>query len=97
MDDDAPGDAIPVVMYATGGCIFCFLARRLLKHKGVVFQEIRVDRDPEQWDVMEARSGRHTVPQVFAGERHLGGYTDLAALDREGALDEALGLSGPGN
>lgn len=95
--DDAPGDAVPVVMYATGGCVFCLLARRLLKKKGVAFQEIRVDRDPEQWDVMEARSGRHTVPQVFAGERHLGGYSDLAELDRAGELDAALGCARPGD
>ncbi|EHQ51304.1 glutaredoxin [Ectothiorhodospira sp. PHS-1] len=68
------------------------LARRLLKGKGVSFEEIRVDKDPVQREVMERRSGRETVPQVFAGDRHLGGYTDLVALDREGELDALLGL-----
>ncbi|MCG5499687.1 glutaredoxin [Ectothiorhodospira sp. A-7Y] len=70
------------------------LARRLLRSKGVSFEEIRVDRDPVQREVMEQRSGRETVPQVFAGDRHLGGYTDLVALDRQGELDALLGLDG---
>ncbi|MBK1672870.1 glutaredoxin 3 [Ectothiorhodospira shaposhnikovii] len=79
-------------MYGTGSCAFCMLARRLLKGKGVSFDEIRVDQDPAQRELMERRSGRETVPQVFAGDRHLGGYTDLVELDRRGELDVLLGL-----
>ncbi|WP_371259004.1 glutaredoxin 3 [Ectothiorhodospira sp. BSL-9] len=91
MTDSSP-KPMTVVMYGTGWCAFCMMARRLLRGKGVEFQEIRIDHDPEQRRVMEERSGRHTVPQVFAGEDHLGGYTDLVELDQRGELDERLGL-----
>ncbi len=83
---------IQIVMYATGACPYCARARQLLSRKGVSFDEIRVDHDPGKWDEMEERSGRDTVPQVFAGDRHLGGFDDLVELDMDGELDTALGL-----
>lgn len=79
-------------MYATATCPYCTRARRLLDRKGVPFTEIPVDRDPTQWDLMYERSRRDTVPQVFVGDQHLGGYDDLARLDARGQLDPLLGL-----
>lgn len=83
-----------VVMYSTGWCPYCERARNLLARKGVSFQEIKIDEDPTQRDLMLQRSGgRRTVPQIFVGERHVGGFDDLAALDRAGELDKLLGNS----
>jgi glutaredoxin 3 len=80
-----------VVMYSTGVCPFCLMAERLLKSKGVEqIEKIRVDLQPERRDEMIERTGRRTVPQIYVGERHVGGYDDLAALDRAGGLDTLL-------
>ena len=81
-----------IIGYSTGFCPYCIRAKRLLTHKGVRFFEIRVDCDPEQWVAMERRSGRNTVPQIFIGEGHIGGYYDMAALDRQGRLDGMLNV-----
>jgi glutaredoxin 3 len=81
-----------IVMYSTTWCGYCHRARGLLERKGVGVQEIKVDEDPSQREVMVQKSGgRRTVPQIFIGERHVGGYDDLAALDRAGELDKLLG------
>ena len=76
-----------VLMYSTRFCPFCMMARRLLDAKGVDYEEIPVDSDAEQRREMQRISGRHTVPQVFIGERHVGGYEDLAAAEQAGQLD----------
>lgn len=83
----------PVVIYTSAFCPYCAWARRMLSGKGVAFEEIRVDRDPSQRDVMEERSGRTSVPQIFIGDAHVGGFDDMVALDREGRLDPMLGLA----
>jgi glutaredoxin 3 len=83
-----------VVIYTSAFCPYCSWARRMLSQKGVEFEEIRVDRDPEQRALMVTRSGRTSVPQIFIGDLHVGGYDDMAALDREGRLDPLLGLAG---
>ena len=81
-----------VVMYSTGWCPYCERARELLARKGISVQEIDIDEDPAQREVMLQRSGgRRTVPQIFIGERHVGGFDDLAALERAGELDKLLG------
>ena len=81
-----------VTMYATGWCPYCDRARGLLQRKGVPFSEVKVDEDPAQRDTMLRRSGgRRTVPQIFIGDRHVGGFDDLYALDRAGELDKLLG------
>jgi glutaredoxin 3 len=81
-----------VTMYATGWCPYCDRARGLLQRKGVVYREITVDEDPTQRDTMLKRSGgRRTVPQIFIGDRHVGGFDDLYALDKAGELDQLLG------
>lgn len=83
-----------IVMYSTAFCGYCQRARNLLERKGVDVREIKVDEDPKERTTMLERSGgRRTVPQIFIGERHVGGYDDLAALDRSGELDKLLGLA----
>ena len=80
-----------ILMYSTGVCPFCMMAERLLKSKGVAeIEKIRVDLEPERRAEMMQRTGRRTVPQIYVGERHVGGYDDLAALDRAGGLDPLL-------
>lgn len=81
-------------MYATGVCPYCQMAERLLRSKGVTeIEKIRVDLDPAQRELMMERTGRRTVPQIYVGDRHVGGYDDLAALDRAGELDPLLGAA----
>ena len=79
-----------VVMYCTRFCPYCISADRLLTHKGVPINKIAVDHDPDMWAKMEKLTGRHTVPQIFIGDHHVGGYDDLAALERDGELDALL-------
>jgi glutaredoxin 3 len=80
-----------VTVYSTGWCPYCDRAKGLLKRKGVAYREIDVDHAPDQREVMEQRSGRMTVPQIFIGDQHVGGSDDLHALERAGRLDALLG------
>lgn len=81
----------PVEIYTTPFCGFCHAAKRLLAGKGVSFSEIDVSARPaDRQAMMERANGRHTVPQIFIGGRHVGGYSDLSALDRAGKLDPML-------
>ncbi|MCC2597711.1 glutaredoxin 3 [Pusillimonas sp. MFBS29] len=76
-----------VTMYSTGVCPYCVRAEMLLKQRGVTeIQKIRIDQDPQQRAIMMERTGRRTVPQIYIGETHVGGYDDLAALDRADGL-----------
>jgi glutaredoxin 3 len=80
-----------VVMYSTAVCPFCVMAERLLKAKGIgEIEKIRVDLEPRRRQEMMDRTGRRTVPQIYVGERHIGGFDDLSALDRAGGLDPLL-------
>lgn len=79
-----------VVLYTTRFCPYCTRARALLVRKGVEFNDIPVDADPERRAEMQARSGRRTVPQIWIGDYHVGGFDELAALELEGSLDELL-------
>jgi glutaredoxin 3 len=79
-----------VLMYATAACPFCQSAERLLVAKGAEIEKIRVDLAPERRAEMTQKSGRHTVPQIWIGSRHVGGCDDLYALEREGKLDPLL-------
>ncbi len=83
--------AVNVVMYGTRFCPYCMFARRLFKRKGVAFKEIKVS-GRKLWDELEQKSGRNTVPQIFINDESLGGYDDIAALDRKGELDQKLGI-----
>jgi glutaredoxin 3 len=82
--------AAKVVMYATAWCPYCVRARELLESKKVDYEVIDVDRDPALRQEMMARSNRHTVPQIFIGDVHVGGCDDLHALNAKGGLDPLL-------
>lgn len=87
--------AATVVMYATRYCPYCIRARQLLQAKSISIKEIDVDSDPTLWQTMTERSGRETVPQIFIDGLHIGGYDDMAALERAGKLDALLFNSMP--
>jgi len=80
-----------VVIYTKSWCPYCSAAKDLLQRKGVAFQEIEITgRSDLRDEMVERAAGRTTVPQIFIGERHVGGCDDLYALDREGKLDQML-------
>ena len=85
-------------MYSTGACPFCQRAEMLLKSKGVTaIDKIRVDLEPARRVEMMEKTGRRTVPQIYIGETHVGGFEELAALDRAGRLDGLLRGEPPAN
>ncbi|GGP23384.1 glutaredoxin 3 [Silvimonas iriomotensis] len=76
-----------VVMYSTGVCPYCMMAERLLSQRGVTtIEKVRIDLEAGRKEEMMARTGRRTVPQIFIGDTHVGGFDDLSALDRAGGL-----------
>ena len=78
-------------MYSTAVCPFCVRAEKLLNSKGVTdIEKIRVDLDPRQREEMINKTGRRTVPQIYIGDRHVGGFEELAALEHAGKLDSLL-------
>lgn len=80
-----------VVMYTTATCPYCLHAKQLLANKGITqIEEIRVDLEPSGREHMIEKTGRRTVPQIYIDEFHVGGFDDLAALDRAGKLDSLL-------
>lgn len=79
-----------VTVYTKQNCPFCVRAKRLLEKKGVAFEEISVEGDDELRTWLVQRTGQMTVPQIFAGDRSLGGFSDVDALEREGKLDPIL-------
>lgn len=83
---------VNIVMYTMWFCPYCMLARRLLKRKGVIFKEISVSGRKKTWAEMEQRSGGNTLPQILINDEPMGGYDDIAALNRKGELDQKLGL-----
>ena len=83
-----------VKMYTTAVCPYCVRAKQILKSKGVEhIEEVRIDTDPTARAHMMESTGRRTVPQIFIGETHVGGYDDLAALDARGGLMPLLGAA----
>jgi len=79
-----------VTMYTTAVCPYCQMAERLLIAKGAQIEKVRVDLDPQRRMEMMEKTGRRTVPQIYVGDTHVGGYDDLSALDRAGTLDDLL-------
>jgi len=80
-----------ITMYSTGVCPYCQMAERLLRSKGIsAIDKVRVDLEPERRVEMMEKTGRRTVPQIYIGDTHVGGYEELAALERAGSLDELL-------
>lgn len=84
------GPMKPVKIYLTAWCPFCLQARSLLDRKGVAYEAIDVDGDLATRRWLREVTGQRTVPQIFIGEEPIGGYTELAALDRNGDLDLKL-------
>lgn len=82
------------LMYTTAVCPYCQMAERLLTAKGVEIDKVRIDLDPARRSEMMEKTGRRTVPQIYIGDTHVGGYDDLAALDRAGKLDPLLQSGG---
>lgn len=81
-----------VTIYTRQFCGYCTAAKALLADKGIPFTEIDAGRDPEKRNEMMQRSGRFTYPQIFVGARHVGGYTDIHALNASGELDSLLAV-----
>ncbi|MCY4420101.1 MAG: glutaredoxin 3 [Gammaproteobacteria bacterium] len=79
-----------VVIYSGNRCAYCNAAKRLLDSKKVEYTEINVDEDPVRREEMMTRTQRQTVPQIFIGEQHVGGFDDLSELNQSGGLDELL-------
>jgi glutaredoxin 3 len=79
-----------VLMYATRFCPYCVRARQMLDSKGVTYQEINVDNRPDLRAQMREKSGRHTVPQIWVGDTHVGGFDDMWLLEQSGVLDTLL-------
>ncbi len=85
-----------VVMYCTEVCPYCQRAERLLTKKGVPIHKIDVSGDPARWDEMMDKTGRDTVPQIFIGDVHVGGFDDMVELEMDGELDPLLEKVGQG-
>ena len=81
-----------IKVYSGNLCPYCNAAKKLLESKGVTYEEINVDGDPAMREQMEQLSQRTSVPQIFIGDTHVGGFDDLAELNREGKLNAMLGL-----
>ena len=79
-----------VTLYTTDTCPYCRSAKSLLASKGATMHEINIQREPGKLEEMLERSGRRSVPQIFIGDAHIGGFDDLAKLDRQGALMSML-------
>ncbi|MBT8149673.1 MAG: glutaredoxin 3 [Pseudomonadales bacterium] len=79
-----------ITVYSSSLCGYCHAAKRLLQSKDLEFDEVLVDRQPQLRAEVMRKSGQRTVPQIWIGETHVGGYTDLAALEQSGELDRLL-------
>jgi len=89
-------DETRVTVYGDEHCAYCAAARMLFTRKGVRFEDVLVSRDAERLAEMRARSGRDSVPQIFVGDRHVGGFDELSSLDKSGELDKLLAEPGGG-
>ncbi len=85
----------PVTIYTRGWCSYCAAAKALLGKKGVAYDEIDIERVPgARAEMLDRAMGRTSVPQIFIGETHVGGYDDISAIERRGQLDAMLGRGG---
>jgi len=91
---DTATDGPAITLYTTAICPYCVAAKNFLKSKGRHWNEVRIDLDPEERDRMIARARRTSVPQIFIGETHVGGYDDMMALHRAGKLEPLLAGAG---
>ena len=79
-----------ITLYSTAICPYCVAAKNFLKSKGLQWQEVRIDTDPVQRELMQQRTRRTSVPQIFVGDTHVGGYDDMMALHRAGKFEPLL-------
>lgn len=90
-----PGAGPQITLYSTAVCPYCVAAKNFLKSKGQDWTEVRIDLDPAEREKMVARTRRTSVPQIFVGEVHVGGYDDMMALHRAGRLEPLLAGQAP--
>ncbi len=81
-----------VEIFTSGNCPYCGWTKRLLDKKGAAYEELRVDTDAANREKLAQRTSHTSVPQIFIGDTHVGGYQDMVELDREGGLDKLLNL-----
>lgn len=91
MNDSTSTQHAPITLYTSAVCGYCVAAKNFLKSRGLEWTEVRIDLDPAERERMVERAGRTSVPQIFIGETHVGGYDDLVKLQREGGLEGLLG------
>ena len=89
-----PALSPPITVYTSAMCGYCVAAKNFLRSKGLQWNEIRVDLDPAERERMMSRARRTSVPQIFVGDVHVGGYDDMMALHREGKLEPLLAGQG---
>ena len=89
-------DDTRVTVYGDEHCAYCAAARMLFTRKGIRFEDIVVSKDADRLAEMQARSGRHSVPQIFVGDKHIGGFNELSSLEKSGELDKLLTDPGGG-
>ena len=89
-DTQAPTTTPIITIYSTAVCPYCVMAKNFLKSKGHAWTEVRIDMEPEAREKMVAMTKRTSVPQIFIGETHVGGYDDMMALHRQGKLEPLL-------
>jgi glutaredoxin 3 len=85
-----PGATPKITLYTSAACGYCVAAKKFLRSKGLSWDEVRIDLDPAERERMVARARRTSVPQIFVGDIHVGGYEDLMALHRAGKLEPLL-------
>src|SRR5690606_36626365 len=90
MNDESRGAQPPITLYTSAICGYCVAAKNFLRSRGLEWEEVRIDLDPAERERMVARTRRSTVPQIFVGEVHVGGYDDMMALHRAGKFDAML-------
>ena len=91
----AEPSAVPITVYTSAMCGYCVAAKNFLRSKGLQWTEVRIDQDPAERERMLERARRTSVPQIFIGETHVGGYDDMMALHRAGKLDALLSGDAP--
>lgn len=96
MPDPSPAAKPEIILYTTAICPYCVAAKNFLKSKGQSWTEVRIDLDPAEREKMMARARRTSVPQIFVGQTHVGGYDDMIALHRAGGLEPLLAGQGGG-
>lgn len=94
LSDTHASTPAPITIYSTAICPYCVAAKNFLKSKGLAWTEVRIDTDPAVRDAMVAKTRRTSVPQIFVGDVHVGGYDDMMALHREGKLEPLLAGEG---